>query len=40
MISTDENNFPYNSLLTDGQVTSFGKVLANNSSKDIKLSKT
>ena len=38
--SDDETNFPHKLLLTNGQVADLHKVLANNSSADIKLSKT
>ena len=36
----DENNFPYNLLLKDRHVSKFHKTSANNSSANIKLSKT
>ena len=36
----DETNFPHKSLLTNRQVANLFKVFANNSSTDIKLSKT
>ena len=38
--SNDKTNFPYELLLTDRQVSSIRKVFANNSSADIKFSKT
>ena len=38
--SNDETNFPHELLLTDRQVSSIRKAFANNSSADIKLSKT
>ena len=38
--SDNETNFPHKLLLTNGQVADLHKVLANNSSADIKLSKT
>ena len=38
--SDDETNFPHKLLLTDRQVSSLRKSFANNSSADIKLSKT
>ena len=38
--SNDKINFPHESLLTDRQVSSIRKVFSNNSSVDIKLSKT
>ena len=38
--SNDEANFPRELLLTDRQVSSIGKAFANNSSVDIKFSKT
>ena len=38
--SNDENNFPHELLLTDRQVANLHKAFANNSSADIKLSKT
>ena len=38
--SDDETNFPHKLLLTNRQVTSFRKAFANNTSTDIKLSKT
>ena len=37
--SDDENNFPLKLLLTNRQVANLGKVFANYSSADIKLSK-
>ena len=40
MIDTDETNFSHNLLLTDRQVASLCNVFANNSSNNIKLSKT
>ena len=40
MISNNETNFPHVLLLTGRQVSSLRKVFANNSSTDIKLSKT
>ena len=40
IISNDETNFPHKLLLTDRQVSSLRKSFANNSSTDIKLSKT
>ena len=39
-ISDDETNFPHKLLLTNRQVSNLRKVFANNSSTDIKLSKT
>ena len=36
----DENNFPHELLLTNRQVANLHKAFANNSSADIKLSKT
>ena len=36
----DKTNFPHKSLLTNRQVANLFKVFANNSSTDIKLSKT
>ena len=36
----DETNFPHKLLLTNRQVTNLSKAFANNSSTDIKLSKT
>ena len=38
--SNDENNFLHNLLLTNTQVSKLRKAFANNSSADIKLSKT
>ena len=38
--SNDETNFPHELLLTDRQVFSVRKAFANNSSADIKFSKT
>ena len=38
--SDDETNFPHKLLLTNRQVADLLKALANNSSTDIKLSKT
>ena len=38
--SNDQTNFPYELLLTDRQVFSIRKAFANNSSVDIKFSKT
>ena len=38
--SNDENNFPHKSLLTNTQVSKLLKAFANNSSANIKLSKT
>ena len=38
--SNDKGNFPHEILLTDRQVSSIHKVFANNSSVDIKFSKT
>ena len=38
--SNDEANFPHEFLLTDRQVSSIRKAFANNSSADIKFSKT
>ena len=40
MIGKNETNFPHKLLLTDRQVSSLFKSFANNSSADIKLSKT
>ena len=40
MIGNNETNFPYELLLTDRQISSLLKSFANNSSADIKLSKT
>ena len=37
--SNDENNFPYNLLLTNTKVSRYRKAFANNSSADTKLSK-
>ena len=36
----DKGNFPHELLLTDGKVSSILKAFANNSSADIKFSKT
>ena len=38
--SDNETNFPHKLLLTNGEVTNLPKAFANNSSADIKLSKT
>ena len=38
--STDKNNFPHELFLTNTQVSRFRKIFANNSSANIKLSKT
>ena len=38
--SDDETNFPHKLLLTDRQVSNIRKAFANNSSADIKFSKT
>ena len=38
--SNDKNKFPYNLLLANTQVSNLRKVFANNSSTNIKLSKT
>ena len=38
--SNDETNFPHKLLLTDRQVSSIRKAFSNNSSVDIKFSKT
>ena len=38
--SNDENNFPHKSLLTNTEVSKLRKTFANNSSANIKLSKT
>ena len=38
--SNDNDDFPHESLLTERQVSSFCKAFANNSSVDIKFSKT
>ena len=38
--SNDENNFPHKLLLTNAQVLKLRKAFANNSSANIKLSKT
>ena len=38
--SNDENNFPHNLLLNNIQASKFRKAFANNSSANIKLSKT
>ena len=40
IIGDNETNFPHKLLLTDRQVSSFRKSFANNSSAEIKLSKT
>ena len=40
MIGSNETNFPHELLLTDRQVLSLRKSFTNNSSADIKLSKT
>ena len=40
MIGNNETNFPHELLLTDRQVSSLHKSFTNNSSADIKLSKT
>ena len=40
MIGDNENNFPHTLLLTNTQVSNFRKAFANNSSANIKLSKT
>ena len=40
MIGDDENNFPHKLLLTNRQVANLPKTFADNSSTDIKLSKT
>ena len=40
MIGNNETNFPHELLLTDRQVSTIRKAFANNSSADIKLSKT
>ena len=40
MIGDDETNFPHQLLLTNKQVANIRKAFANNSSIDIKLSKT
>ena len=40
MIGDNENNFPHKSLLTNTQVSNLCKAFANNSSANIKLSKT
>ena len=40
MIGDNETNFPHQLLLTNRQVTNLRKAFANNSSTDIKLSKT
>ena len=37
--SVDETNFPHKLLITNRQVTNLGKVFANHTSTDIKLSK-
>ena len=38
--SNDETNFPHKLLLTDGQASRLRKAFANNSSANIKISKT
>ena len=38
--SNDKTNFPHELLLTDRQVSSIRKAFANNSSVDVKFSKT
>ena len=38
--SNDDGNFPHELLLTDRQISSIRKAFANNSSVDIKFSKT
>ena len=40
IIGDNETNFPHNLLLTDRQVSNIRKAFADNSSADIKLSKT
>ena len=40
MIGNNETSFPHKLLLTDRQVSSLRKTFTNNSSADIKLSKT
>ena len=40
MIGDNKTNFPHQLLLTNRQVVNIGKAFANNSSMDIKLSKT
>ena len=40
MVGDDETNFPHKLLLTNRQVANLRKAFANNSSTDIKLSKT
>ena len=40
IIGDNETNFPHKLLLTDRQVSNICKVFSNNSSADIKLSKT
>ena len=40
MVGDDETNFPYKLLLTNRQVANLRKAFENNSSTDIKLSKT
>ena len=40
MIGNNETNFPHELLLTDRQVSNLCKSFVNNSSADIKLSKT
>ena len=39
-VSNDKTNFAHELLLTDRQVSNIGKAFTNNSSADIKLSKT
>ena len=38
--SNDENNFPHKLLLSNTQVSKLGKTFANNSSANVKLSKS
>ena len=40
MLGNNETNFPHKLLLTNRQVPNLRKAFANNSSTDIKLSKT
>ena len=40
MVGNKENNFPHELLFTERQISSLRKSFANNSSTDIKLSKT
>ena len=40
MIGNNETNFPHELLLTESQVSNLRKSFTNNSSADIKLSKT